>query len=232
MSGDASWLKRRAALRVLDDVRDGMVVGLGSGSTAEICAAELGRRVREGLRIVGVPSSRKIAQLAEAAGVRLADLNDHPRLDLAFDGADEIDLRTFNLVKGRGGSLLCEKLVAVAADCEVIIADDSKLVSILGERMPVPVEVVRFGWKRTADALTQLGGQPTLRQAGGQPFVSDEGHYILDTRFGPIADPPALADEIKALVGVVEHGLFINLAHRVIIAAQDGVVVHDRPVNR
>ena len=222
-------LKRQAASRALDDLSDGMVVGLGSGSTAEQGVLELGRRVAAGLKIVGVPSSRKIAELAERVGVPLASLDNQRHLDLTFDGADEVDLRTFHLIKGRGGSLLREKLVAVATNIEVIVVDDSKLVDRLGERMPVPVEVVQFGWRRTADALARLGAEPVLRQMDGSPFVSDEGHFILDCRFRPIDAPAALAAEIKALTGVVEHVLFVGLARRVIVAGTDGVEVYEAP---
>ena len=229
MTASADALKRQAALRVLDYVHDGMVIGLGSGTTAEICAAEVGRRVRQGLRVVGVPSSQKTARVAREAGLPLSALNDHRRLDLTFDGADEIDLRTFSLIKGRGGSLLCEKLVATASNLQIIIADGSKLVTTLGERMPVPVEVVKFGWRRTAEALERLGGSPALRERDGQPFVSDEGHYILDTRFGPIEDAERLATALKLLVGVVEHGLFLGLAQCIIVAGSDGVQVYERP---
>jgi ribose 5-phosphate isomerase A len=225
VASETDELKRQAALRTLEYVRDGMVLGLGSGSTAEICVAELGRRVRDGLRVVGVPSSRKVEGIARQAGVSLASLNDQARLDLTFDGADEIDLRTFNLIKGRGGSLLCEKLVATSTELEIIVADDSKLVQTLGERKPVPVEVVKFGWRRTAAALERLGSQPVLREAGEGPFLTDEGHYILDCRFPPIAEPERLAAEIKSIVGVVEHGLFIGLAHRIVVAGADGVRV-------
>jgi ribose 5-phosphate isomerase A len=225
---EADRLKRAAALRALDSVRDGMVLGLGSGSTAEIAVAELGGRVRKGLRVVGVPTSRKVAALAERVGVPLSDLDERERLDLTIDGADEIDLHTFNLIKGRGGSLLREKLVAAATDLEIIVADDSKLVTTLGERRPVPVEVVQFGWRHTSRTIKRLGCKAELRQAQDSPFISDEGHYILDCHFGPIADPEALAREIKAIVGVVEHGLFIGLADQLIIASASGVRHHER----
>jgi ribose 5-phosphate isomerase A len=220
--------KRVAALSALAYVRDEMVVGLGSGSTAEMFVAELGERVRAGLRVVGVPTSRKTEALARRLGVRLADLDDHQGIDVTIDGADEIDARTFHVIKGRGGSLLREKLVAAATNHEIIIADDSKLASTLGERQPVPVEVVRFGWRRTAEALKRLGCEPTLRSVGGAPVVSDEGHHILDCRFPPIHEPEQLAREIKAIIGVVEHGLFIGLVHRLVIASRAGVKIFER----
>jgi ribose 5-phosphate isomerase A len=226
-------LKRRAALRALEFVRDGMVIGLGSGSTAELWLSELGRRVEAGLAIIGVPTSRKAEALARQLGVPLSSLDDHQRLDVTVDGADEIDPRTFNVVKGRGGSLLREKLVAIATDEEIIIADSSKLVATLGERQPVPVEVVRFGWQRTAGALERLGCEPRLRSNQEGPVVSDEGHYIVDCRFAPISEPKQLAREIKAITGVVDHGLFIGLVHRLIIASESGIEIleqSNRPV--
>jgi ribose 5-phosphate isomerase A len=229
MTGDADWLKRAAALRALDFVRDGMVLGLGSGSTAEMCLTELAQRVQSGLRVVAVPTSRKTEAMAEQLGVPLATLDQHPRLDLTIDGADEIEPRTFNLIKGHGGSLLREKLVAVATAKEIIVADDSKLVERLGERRPVPVEVVQFGWRRTAESLEQLGCQANLRQVDCRPFISDEGHYILDCRFPPIGEAERLGREIKAIVGVVEHGLFIGLVHCLVIGGEHGVHVHERP---
>lgn len=222
-------LKREAALRALEYVRDGMVLGLGSGSTAEIWTTELGRRVEQGLRVVGVPSSRKVEALARRVGVPLADLDRQARghgrapIHLTVDGADEIDQQSFVLIKGGGGSLLREKLVAVASEQEIVIADDSKLVTVLGERRPLPVEVVQFGWRRTAEAVERLGCRAARREVDGRPFVSDEGHYILDCQFPRIDEPEWLAREIKALVGVVEHGLFIGLAHRLIVASRDGV---------
>jgi ribose 5-phosphate isomerase A len=224
----ADQLKRAAALRALEFVRDGMVLGLGSGSTAEVWLEQLGRRVQAGLKIVGVPTSRKTEALARRLGVPLASLEDFERLDVTVDGADEIDPRTLDVIKGRGGSLLREKLVAIATEQEIIIAEGSKLVSRLGERQAVPVEVVRFGWRQTASALEQLGCEPELRLSEESPVVSDEGHYILDCRFPPIAEPQPLAREIKALTGVVEHGLFLGLAHRLIIADESGVKVLER----
>lgn len=221
-------LKRAAAQRALEFVRDGMVLGLGSGSTAEICLRELAARVARGLQVLGVPTSRRTEELARQLGVPLTTLDEHPSLDLVIDGADEIDPRTFNLLKGRGGALLREKLVASAARERVIIADESKLVQTLGERQAVPVEIVRFGWRHTAASLAALGCQTTLRQVDGAPFVTDEGHYILDCRFGPIRAPGELAWRIKTLVGVVEHGIFAGLADRLVIGGAAGVQLYQR----
>jgi ribose 5-phosphate isomerase A len=160
----------------------------------------------------------------------VVDLDDGATLDLTVDGADEIDPRTLNLVKGHGGALVREKLVAVASVQELIIADASKLVDQLGEHGPVPVAVVQFGWQHTARAISQLGGRPTLRLGpDGRPFVSDDGLYILDCQFAPISSPAQLADALKAIVGVAEHGLFLGVANRVIIAAEDGVKELQRP---
>lgn len=224
LESSQKW-KRQAALRALEEVRGGMVLGLGSGSTAEVFLEELGHRVRAGLRVVGVPTSRRTEALARAQGVPVASLDDYGLLDLTVDGADEIEPRTLAVVKGGGGALLREKVVALASREELIIADASKVVARLGERIPIPVEVARFGWRRTASALERLGCKALLRQAGKGPFLSDEGHYILDCRFPPITEPAMLAREVKAITGVVDHGLFIGLAHRAIIAGPAGVQV-------
>ncbi len=226
MDADVEGRKRAAARRALEYVGDGMVLGLGSGSTAELFVAELGARVRAGLRVLGVPTSERSAELARAHGVPLTTLEDHPRVSLTVDGADEIDPRTFALIKGRGGALVREKLVAVASEQTLIIADDGKLVRELGERQPVPVAVVLFGWSSTLARLERLGCRATLRRrTGDAPFVTDDGHYVLDCRFGPIRDPHRLAADIHALVGVVEHGLFIGLAAQVVIGGPDGARV-------
>ena len=227
MVSDAQALKRLAAQRALEAVRDGMVVGLGSGSTAEQFIVELGARVSGGLRVLGVATSERSAALARTHGVPLTTLDEHPQVDLTVDGADEIEPTTLALIKGGGGSLVREKLVASASIQEIIIADESKLVRTLGERHPVPVAVLPFGWQTTAGRLAHLGGSVTPRQAAGDtaPFVTNDGLYVLDCRFGPIADPDGLAAEIKAQLGVVEHGLFIGLAHRALVAGADGVSV-------
>lgn len=219
--------KATAARHAATFVASGMTVGLGSGSTAEIAVREIGARVAAGLAIVGVATSRRTEQLAREYGIPLADLGAVDRLDITIDGADEIEPVSFALIKGRGGALLREKLVALASAREVIVADSSKVVSQLGARYPVPVEAVPFGWQHTARALERLGARVTPREVPGDFYITDGGNLILDCAFGPIADPPALAARLKALPGVVEHGLFIGLAHTLVIAGPDGVREHE-----
>jgi ribose 5-phosphate isomerase A len=219
----ADPLKRAAALEAVRLVEDGMIVGLGSGSTAEQFVLALAERVAGGLRVTGVPTSKRVARLARRHGIPVAELEDVARIDLAVDGADEIQPRALDLIKGRGGALVREKLVATAADRLCIVADSSKLVGRLGERQPVPVAVIPFGWRQTADRIRRLGGEPVLRRAGAAPLVTDDHVLILDCGFGPIPDPPGLAAALKGLVGVVEHGIFVGLAERAIIAGDGGV---------
>jgi ribose 5-phosphate isomerase A len=225
MTAEPDELKRAAARRALDLVEDGMLLGLGSGSTSEQFALALGERVAAGLKVTAVATSTRVADLARQHGITVVGDDELPRIDLTVDGADEIDPRTFGLVKGRGGALLREKLVATASDRLCIIADDSKLVGALGEKVPVPVAIVPFGWRRTADRVARLGGDPILRRANGAPVVSDDGLYILDCRFGPISEPARVAAALKGLLGVVDHGLFLGLAWRVIVASASGVTV-------
>jgi ribose 5-phosphate isomerase A len=201
----------RLARRAADEIQPGMLAGLGSGTTAEALVAELGRRVAAGLRFTGVATSIRTRTLAESLGIPIMPLDEVETLDVCIDGADEI-APDLNVVKGRGGALLYEKLVAVRARRYVIIAAAEKLVAQLGTRMPLPVEVIPYGWARSAQALEPLGLKPTLRAAAGQPFVTDGGHYIVDCATGPIAEPAQLAQDIKALTGIVDHGLFIGLA--------------------
>lgn len=211
---------------VAASVESGMTIGLGTGSTADAAIREIGRRVQGGLAIRGVPTSRRTAKLARQLGIRLASLEEVEQIDLGIDGADEID-PAVNATKGRGGALLHEKLVALACLDYVLIAAAEKLVQRLGTRLPLPVEVVPFGWQHTAARLAGLGLKPALRpdpEQPASPFHSDGGHVILDCETGPLADAPALAARIKAVPGVVEHGLFLGIAHRALIAEPDGSV--------
>jgi ribose 5-phosphate isomerase A len=216
--------KAAAADMAAAQLESGMVVGLGSGSTARLMVTAVGRRVKEGLRIVGIPTSEQTADLARALGIPMATLAEHPQIDVAIDGADEVELGTLNLIKGGGGNQLREKIVATASSRLIIVVDESKLVHRLGSRAKVPVEVAQFGWQATARNLSKLKGNPTLRVvAGGEPFVTDGGNYILDCAFGPIESATALQRELDSVVGVIEHGLFIGLASQVLVGTIDGV---------
>jgi ribose 5-phosphate isomerase A len=223
--------KQAAAERGASLVQSGMVLGLGSGTTSALMVQAIGRKLREGtLRdIVGVPSSSAIAAVARESGVPLATLDERPALDLNLDGADEVD-PNLDLIKGLGGALLWEKIVATAAREVVILVDDSKLVSRLGTKAPLPVEVVPFGWKSHLAFIVSLGGAPTLRlEPDGKPFVTDEGNYILHCRFeGGIADPADLEAKLLGRAGIVGTGLFLGVAHRVIVGKPDGVEVLTR----
>lgn len=225
MSG-ADTAKRAAAEAAAQLVESGMVVGLGTGSTVRHLIAALGRRVREeGLRIVGVPTSTETDALALTHGITLAEPGDAP-IELAIDGADEVERGTLRLIKGLGGALLREKIVAQAARRFVVIADPTKVVDTLGAHAPVPVEVVRFGHAATARRLADLGGQPVLRRVQGQTvFVTDGGNVIYDCAgFAPIRDPFGLQRELRTIAGVVETGLFLECAERALIGGTDGAV--------
>lgn len=237
-----TW-KLAAARAAVAAVPNGCVLGLGSGTTAELMLHALAERVRSGLRVVGVPTSERTRQLAASLGIPIADLDDVATLDMSIDGADEVLLPTLDLIKGRGGALLREKLIAAASRDRVIIVDASKLVSELGIHSPVPIEVTPFGWRHTAGHIAALGTHPQLRSIGespstspgsppspaSAPFVTDGGNYILDCDFGPITDPAPLAAQIKAVTGVVDHGLFVGMTERVYVAGPDGVRVYARP---
>lgn len=202
-----------------------MALGLGTGTTARLLLPLLAARIAaEGLRLVCVPTSEQTAQLARALNIPITTLEQQPTLDLTIDGADEILPGSLSLIKGRGGALLREKIVALSSKRLVIVADDSKLVAWLGEHQPLPVEVVPFGWHRAAARLEQLGCTLTLRLAASSvAYRTDGGNYILDCHFGAIADPAALERDIKLITGVVESGLFVGIARAAIVAGAAGV---------
>ena len=209
----------RAAARL---VRDGDIVGLGTGSTAYFAVAALGERVKSGLKIIGIPTSVRTADVARAVGIPLTTLGEHPEIDITIDGADEVDPK-LNLIKGGGGALTREKVIATASKKMVVVADSGKLVPVLG-KFPLPVEVIAFARTVVEKKIVSLGGSPKLRvKADGSPFVTDNGNQILDCGFGKIADPPALARELSGTPGLVEHGLFIGLAKLVIVGRGDSV---------
>jgi ribose 5-phosphate isomerase A len=223
---DADVLKRVAAERAVELVRDGMVVGLGTGTTASNFVVALGRRVADGLTVRGLASSERTAELARASGITLVEEIDRP-LDLAVDGADEIDPER-NLLKGRGGALFREKMIALNSERFVVVADSSKLVDQLGEGV-LPVEVSPFLWRQTAARLAGLGATWTLRENGGRPYVTDNGNLIVDLRFeSRIPDAEGLAIELKRIPGVLEHGLFWRMTTGCIVAGTDGVRILGR----
>ncbi len=225
MAKDTEELKRQAGEFAVSFVRSGMVVGLGHGSTAAYAMRLLAEKIASGeLRsIQAVPCSRVVEQEARKLGIPLTTLEDHPRLDLTIDGADEVS-PWLDLIKGRGGALLWEKVVAQASAREVIVADTSKLTPVLG-RGPLPVEVIPFGWKTHVEFLQALGAQPRLRVSSeGAPFLTDEGNLIVDCTFPEgLPDPRRLANALEARAGIVGHGLFLGLVTDLVVAGQDGV---------
>lgn len=223
-------LKRAAAYKALEFISSGMVVGLGSGSTARYAVLGLGERLREGSLhdIVAVPTSEETARLARQEGIPLTTLEEHPRIAITIDGADEVD-PSLNVIKGGGGCLLREKIVAYATEHEIIVVDASKMSVRLGLKSSVPVEVIRFGWRSTEAALARTGARTALRCVGGIPYVTDEGHYIVDCSYeGGIEAPAELAVALNMIPGVVENGLFLGLAKTVIVASPGRVDVLER----
>lgn len=227
---DAQQKKSIAAARALDLVEPGMALGLGSGSTAAAFVDQLGAKVAAGLKVIGVPTSQATQRQAEGLGIPLTTLDAHPYLDLTVDGADELD-NELRLIKGGGGALLREKIVATASGRMVVIADDSKLVHQLGA-FPLPIEVVEFGLASTRTMIEVMAHEADLdgtikvrTAANGEPFRTDTGNLILDCSFGAIPEPDLFADLLSAVPGVVEHGLFLGIADMAIVAGDDGVAI-------
>lgn len=229
VSEQDQW-KKAAAEAAARLVQSGMVVGLGSGTTAALFVSALAKRItRESLRIVAIPTSEKTAEQARALKIPLTTFAEHPRIDLTVDGADEVELGRLGLIKGHGGALLREKIVAAASQRMAVIADETKLVKQLGSLVAVPVEVVPFGWQTTEERLRDIGGNPTLRlDVGGKPYVTDGGNYIFHCVFKPMENPKEIAHQLDHVVGAVEHGLFLGFASEAIIAGRDGVRVLEK----
>ena len=222
---DLENLKQAAALKALDFVRDGMVVGLGTGSTAKHLVIALGERVRAGMKLRAVPTSLETAELARQVGIPLIDTANRWEIDVAIDGADQVD-PNFNLIKGGGGALLKEKIVAASAKQFIVMVDQTKQVSVLGGSFPLPIEIIPFGWGSTAreiEALTR--GRVVLRERNGAPFKTEAGHLILDVHLDRIDQPAELETALNLIPGVVETGLFINRTHILIVGTATGVQI-------
>lgn len=221
---DTTTAKRAAAFAAADLVPDGATIGLGSGSTFAFVIERLAERVRDdGLKVRGVATSEQTAALAQKAGVALVTLDDVERLDLAIDGADEVDPQK-NLIKGGGGAHVRERIVAEAAKEMIVVVDEQKLVDVLGKAFLLPVEVLPFGWQQTARAIAATGCTTKRREAGGAPFVTDNGNWILDCKYDGIDDPALLDAQLGGLTGVVDHGLFVGIAGRIVVGNADGKV--------
>lgn len=225
MSSAQDQWKKAVAEAATKLVEDGMVVGLGSGSTAALFVTALAQRISdEHLRIVGVPTSLQTEQQARGLNIPLATLADQPAIDLVIDGADEVVPGPLFLIKGHGGALLREKIVAACSKRMAVVADETKIVNRLGSLVSVPVEIVPFGWEATRRKLEAAGAKPTLRtNPDGKPYVTDGGHYIMNCTFGPMDNPKEIAGRLDHVVGVVEHGLFLQYATEALIAGRDGV---------
>ena len=221
--------KQRSAEAACEYVKDGMIVGLGTGSTAEFAVKKIGELVRNGLSIRGIPTSDATKILAEREGIPLIDFSETMFIDLTIDGADEIDAN-LNMIKGGGAALLREKIVASASREEIIIVSVSKLVQQLGA-FPLPVEVIPFGWQVVFNQLESLQGNPELRLKQGQPSVTDQGNFIVDCHFRKIENPEQLEQHLNMIPGVVENGLFINLCTRMIMADGENIIIKNRNLN-
>ncbi len=230
-TGDQAAWKRAVAEAAAREIPDGATIGLGTGSTADELVRAVAERIRSGLRVRGVATSERTQQLAQSLGIPLVALDDVDALDMSFDGADEVTLPALDLVKGRGGALLREKLVALISRHRVILVDASKVVSALGAGATIPVEVEQFGWRHTAARLAAPGLSIVRRPVSpgsDKPFITDGGHFILDLTHETAPNIPELAARVKATSGVVEHGLFLGMTERLYIGGAEGVRSVDR----
>ena len=222
---NTEYQKKIAAEKATNEIRPGMVVGLGTGSTVYYALLKIGTLVKDGLDIVGIPTSEGTEKIATAQGIPLSTLSTHPKIDLTIDGADEVALR-LNLIKGGGAALVREKIIANASQRILIVVDESKCSRVLGTNFPLPVEIIPFGWEATQKAVNQFCGSSTLRGGEEQPLVTDNGNYILDCDFRPvggITEPAKVELALNNLPGVVENGIFVNRADKVIVGTASGI---------
>jgi ribose 5-phosphate isomerase A len=220
-------MKKQAAEKAVQYIEDGMIIGLGTGSTVEFAMKRIGELVRGGLHIKGIPTSLKTKRLATELLIPLTELDEHTEIDVTIDGADEVD-SNLNLIKGGGGALTREKIIAYHSKKVIIIVDETKIVKGLGCDSFLPVEVTKFGWQATKKALEAMGCTAELRKIMDEPFITDNQNYILDCDFGKITEPEALEKEINNLPGVLENGLFIGLADEVIVGSKQGIMTLER----
>ena len=220
-------MKKQAAEKAVQYIEDGMIIGLGTGSTVEFAIKKIGEMVKEGLKIEGIPTSLKTKRLATDLKIPLIELDDRVEIDLTFDGADEVD-SNLNLIKGGGGALTREKIIAYHSKKVIIIVDETKIVKGLGCDSFLPVEVTKFGWSATKKVLEGLGCTGELRKIMDEAFITDNQNYIIDCDFGKITDPEALEKEINNIPGVLDNGLFIGLADQVIVGSKQGMMTLER----
>jgi len=220
-------MKRIAAQKAVEFVENDMIVGLGTGSTVKYALKNLGERVQEGLSIKGIPTSNETKKIAMKYNIPIVSLSEYPEIDITIDGADEVD-SNLNLIKGGGGALTREKMIAYHSKMVIIITDDSKVVKSLGIDFPLPIEVVKFEWQATKRAIEKIGCNVELRKIFDDPFITDNGNYILDCEFERINDPEQLEQDINMIPGVVENGLFIGVATKVIVGSKKGIMTLER----
>ena len=222
-------MKKLAAEKAVEYIEDGMIVGLGTGSTVEFALKKLGELVKEGLKIQGIPTSLRTKKSAVNYGIPLTDLKEHIEIDVTIDGADEVD-SNLSLIKGGGGALTREKIIAYHSKKVIIIIDETKVVKRLGVDSALPVEVTKYGWNATMKTLEDLGCTPELRTITGEPYITDNQNYIIDCDFGKIDEPEVLEKDINLIPGVVENGLFIDLVDEVIVGSKQGIMTLERQV--
>jgi ribose 5-phosphate isomerase A len=222
-------MKKLAAEKAVEYIEDGMIVGLGTGSTVEFTLKKLGDLVKEGLKIQGIPTSLRTKKSAVNYGIPLTNLEKYPEIDVTIDGADEVD-SNLNLIKGGGGALTREKIIAFHSKKVIIIIDETKIAKRLGIHNPVPVEVIKYGWNATMKALEDMGCVPERRTITGEPYITDNQNYIIDCDFGKIQEPELLEKDINLIPGVVENGLFIDIVDEVIVGSKQGIMTLERQI--
>ena len=222
-------MKKLAAEKAVEYIEDGMIVGLGTGSTVEYALIKLGEMVKKGLKIQGIPTSLRTKKSATNYGIPLTDLKEHAEIDVTIDGADEVDSNLF-VIKGGGGALTREKIIAYHSKKVIIIIDETKVTKRLGFDFALPVEVTKYGWTATMKTLEDMGCTPELRTITGEPYITDNQNYIIDCDFGKIDEPEVLEKEINSIPGVVENGLFIDLVSEVIVGSKQGIMTLEKQV--